>query len=166
MNGGGAQTHRGSFCPLLSPRRRRPPAAGSRRWGLSTRSPFSARRRRGGSGCRSSMTRARCAKVPSFSYQCPSNGQAGTHPFKNGVPRLHENWYPPTWGGSVETRFAVQDSTLLTNACPMKSRGSTGNIFPPISNAIVWDSEQENVLPSDLRMLSTMSAGPRSSELP
>ena len=55
-----------------------------------------------------------------------------THPFKKGVPRLHEYRYPPTVGGSVAIKFGRHISTLLTKAWLPKSRASTSKRFPEI----------------------------------
>lgn len=60
-----------------------------------------------------------------------------THDFKKGSPRLHEN-RAPLLGASPETMLlATQSCVFLLSTELMKSRGSTGNILPPIWNAIV-----------------------------
>ena len=97
-----------------------------------------------------------------------SRSRYETHPLRNGTPRLQPNWYPPTFGVSVETRFALHLCTSLGNAWLAKSRGSTGNILPPISKARVWGSEHGKTpsVPRWVYMSSTTSDGPRKREFP
>lgn len=94
----------------------------------------------------------------------------------NGSPKLHEN-NDPTLGGSVLTTLFAKHSVALP-CLPglMKSRGSTGNIWPPIWNAIVCADPQGRVGSAlefaakagetDEIRLFTTSDGPRMTELP
>jgi hypothetical protein len=66
-----------------------------------------------------------------------------THDLKKGSPRLQLNKDPWLGASVATTRLATHadESSLV----PMKSRGSIGNIWPPIWNASECGVEQDNI---------------------
>jgi hypothetical protein len=58
--------------------------------------------------------------------------QEQTYDFKNGLPKLQLYKNPPTLGGSVAAIFGIQSFTEFVYIWRAKSRGSIGNILPPI----------------------------------
>lgn len=69
-----------------------------------------------------------------------------TDDFKNGSPRDHEKSWPVLFGGSVATSLLASHVSAPPLALlATKSRGSTGNIFPPIWNVSVCGAAHGNV---------------------
>ena len=99
-----------------------------------------------------------------------ADDEGATHDFKKGSPRLQLYKYPlpVEEGASVSAILARHKSTLFWNTWLTKSRGSMGNIFPPIWKARLWGWEQEKwpLGPRVLCIDLTTSVGPRIRELP
>ena len=96
--------------------------------------------------------------------------------FRNGSPRFQLNSAPELGASVATTLFAIQFVTSPFLCCDVKSRGSTGNILPPIWYASVcgWSQGRSGdalllaayAVETLDRMLFTTSCGPRRRELP